>query len=164
MEDVIEKIQKITKQKSLRISEFMRDYDPLRSGSITSSQFLSSLSMLKVYLSQKEAKMLIEKYANPDKEGEVLWTKFADDIDVVFVVKHLEKREVRFPQVSLLRCLRALFDVSQHGHRIHSALSYQVFIFQGSISINIITKIFIFVKYFFIMRVTFVFIYYTDCK
>ena len=54
-----------------------------------------------------------------------------------------------YPQVSLLRCLRALFDVSQHGHRIHSALSYQVFIFQGSISINIITKIFIFVKYFF---------------
>lgn len=93
VEDVIEKIQKITKQKSLRISEFMRDYDPLRSGSITASQFLSSLSMLKVYLSQKEAKMLTEKYANPDKEGEVLWTKFADDIDIVFVVKNLEKRE-----------------------------------------------------------------------
>ena len=28
-EDVIEKIQKITLQRSLRISEFMRDYDPL---------------------------------------------------------------------------------------------------------------------------------------
>lgn len=92
VEDVIEKIQKITKQKSLRITEFMRDYDPLRSGSITAPQFLSSLSMLKIYLSKKEAKLLTEKYANPDKEGEVLWTKFADDIDIVFVVKNLEKR------------------------------------------------------------------------
>ena len=92
VDDVIEKIQKITKQKSLRISEFMRDFDPLRSGSITSSQFLRCLSIEKIYLSRKEADLLIQKYANPDKEGEVLWTKFADDIDIVFVVKHLEKR------------------------------------------------------------------------
>ena len=36
--------------------------------------------------------MLCNKYENPEpeKEGEVLWTKFADDIDIVFVVKHLE--------------------------------------------------------------------------
>ena len=76
VQDVIEKIQKVTKQKSLRISEFMRDYDPLRCGSITKSQFLSSLSMLKIYLSRKEAELLCEKYANPEKEGEVFWTKF----------------------------------------------------------------------------------------
>ena len=92
VQDVIEKIQKLTKQKSLRINEFMRDYDPLRSGSITRTQFLSSLSMLKVYLSRKEAELLCDKYANPEKENEVLWTKFADDIDIVFVVKNLEKR------------------------------------------------------------------------
>ena len=92
VQDVIEKIQKLTKQKSLRINEFMRDYDPLRSGSITRGQFLSSLSMLKIYLSRKEADLLCEKYTNPEKENEVLWTKFADDIDIVFVVKNLEKR------------------------------------------------------------------------
>ena len=70
----------------------MKDYNPLRSGSITKSQFLSSLSMLKLYLSRKEAELLCDKYANPEKEGEVLWTKFADDIDIVFVVKNLEAR------------------------------------------------------------------------
>ena len=48
--------------------------------------------MLKIYLSRKEAELLCDKYANPEKEGEVLWTKFADDIDIVFVVKNLEKR------------------------------------------------------------------------
>ena len=78
----------------LRINEFMRDYDPLRSDSITRAQFLSSLSQLKIYLSRKEAEMLCNKYENPEpgKEGEDLWTKFADDIDIVFVVKNLEKR------------------------------------------------------------------------
>ena len=93
VQDVVEKIQKAVKQKSLRINEFMKDYDPLRSGSITKSQFLSSLSMLKLYLSRKEAELLCDKYANPEKENEVLWTKFADDIDIVFVVKNLEMRD-----------------------------------------------------------------------
>ena len=65
VQDVVEKIQKIVKQKSLRINEFMKDYDPLRSGSITTYQFLSSLSMLKLYLSRKEAQLLCDKYANP---------------------------------------------------------------------------------------------------
>ena len=92
VQDVVEKIQKIVKQKSLRINEFMKDYDPLRSGSITIPQFLSSLSMLKLYLSRKEAQLLCDKYGNPEKEGEVLWTKFCDDIDIVFVVKNLEAR------------------------------------------------------------------------
>ena len=94
VEDVIEKIQKITLQRSLRISEFMRDYDPLKTGSITKTQFLESLSMLHLYLSRKEAELLCEKYANltPGRESEILWTKFADDIDIVFVIKNLEQR------------------------------------------------------------------------
>ena len=65
VQDVVEKIQKVVKQKSLRINEFMKDFDPLRSGSITKYQFLSSLSMLKIFLSRKEAELLCDKYANP---------------------------------------------------------------------------------------------------
>lgn len=71
----------------------MRDFDKLRSGSITSNQFLSCLSMMKIYLTNLESEMLINKYRNPDKEKEVLWRKFCDDIDEVFVIKNLEKRE-----------------------------------------------------------------------
>jgi Ca2+-binding EF-hand superfamily protein len=92
VDDVIEKIQKICKQKNTRISEFMRSYDKLRHGNITSNQFLESLSMSKIYLSQKEADMLITKYHNSEKQGFVNWRKFCDDIDVVFVVKELEKK------------------------------------------------------------------------
>ena len=76
----------------MRVSEFMRDFDKLRSGSITETQFLSCLSMMKIYLSQKESEMLTDKYRNPEKEKEILWRDFCDDIDNVFVVKKLEKR------------------------------------------------------------------------
>jgi hypothetical protein len=76
----------------MRVSEFMTDFDKLRSGSITETQFLSCLSMMKIYLSQKESEMLTEKYRNPEKNREILWRNFCDDIDQVFVVKKLEKR------------------------------------------------------------------------
>ena len=36
----------------------MREYDSLHSGIITRGQFLSSLSMLKIYFSMKEADLL----------------------------------------------------------------------------------------------------------
>jgi hypothetical protein len=70
----------------------MRDFDKLRSGSITDTQFLSCLSMMKIYLTHRESEMLIEKYTNPEKEKEVHWRHFCDDIDEVFVIKKLEKR------------------------------------------------------------------------
>ena len=71
----------------------MRDFDKLRSGSISETQFLSCLSMMKIYLTLKESELLIEKYRNHDKERDVFWKKFCDDIDEVFVIKKLEKRQ-----------------------------------------------------------------------
>jgi hypothetical protein len=91
-EDVIEKIQKLVKQKNIRISEFMRDHDKLRSGSITENQFFSSLSMMKIFLTKQEFSLLKEKYTNPERPGQILHKKFCDDIDEVFVIKTLEKR------------------------------------------------------------------------
>ena len=67
----------------------MREYDSLHSGIITRGQFLSSLSMLKINFSMKEADLLYEKYTNPEKEN--VMDKFADDIYIVLVVKTLKK-------------------------------------------------------------------------
>lgn len=93
LDDVLEKIQKIVKQKNIRISEFMRDFDKLRSGTITNNQFLSCLSMLKIFLTHKEADFLIQKYKNDEKENFINWKVFCDDIDKVFIIKKLEKSE-----------------------------------------------------------------------
>jgi hypothetical protein len=93
LQDVVEKIQKECKQKNIRIAEFMRDFDKLRSGSITKTQFLSCLSMLKIYLTLEESDLLFNKYKNQQKDTEINWKTFCDDIDTVFVVKNLEKRD-----------------------------------------------------------------------
>lgn len=71
----------------------MRDFDKLRSGTITTTQFLSCLSMLKIFLTHKESELLIQKYICTNKERFVLWKDFCDDIDKVFIIKNLEKRE-----------------------------------------------------------------------
>jgi hypothetical protein len=89
----MENIQKIVKQKNLRIGEFMRDFDSLRSGSITDTQFLSCLSMMKIYLTRRESDLLIAKYKNEEKSREVFWKQFCEDVDQVFVIKRLEKRD-----------------------------------------------------------------------
>lgn len=70
----------------------MRDFDKLRSGTITNTQFLSCLSMLKIFLTHKEAELLTNKYKCDYKENFVMWKIFCDDIDQVFVIKNLEKR------------------------------------------------------------------------
>ena len=70
----------------------MRDFDRHRCGSITETQFLSCLSMSKLFFSRKESELLINRYRNSEKEKEVLWRNFCDEIDQVFVVKELEKR------------------------------------------------------------------------
>ena len=130
-EDVIEKIQKITLQRSLRISEFMRDYDPLRSGSITKTQFLESLSMLHLYLSRQEAELLCEKYANltPGRENEILWTKFADDIDIVFVVKHLEQRND----------INEVLDITKKDFKLNEFLVILVTLFISALASKFLT-------------------------
>lgn len=70
----------------------MRDFDKLRSGTITNHQFLSCLSMIKIFLTQKESELLIEKYKSTEKENFVMWKVFTEDIDKVFIIKNLEKR------------------------------------------------------------------------
>ena len=95
LDDIIEKIQKIVKQKNIRIAEFMRDFDKLRSGTITNTQFLSCLSMLKIFLTHKESEMLIEKYKCNYKDTFVMWKGFCDDIDQVFIIKNLENEKIR---------------------------------------------------------------------
>lgn len=54
IEDVISRIRTLAKQQGIRISEFFRDFDRLRSGYITAAQFRIGLTMAKTPISQGE--------------------------------------------------------------------------------------------------------------
>lgn len=91
VDDVLARIRQKCKQQGIRISEFFRDFDRLRSGYITAAQFRIGLTMAKTQISQSEFEMLSRQFKAP-KEGEhVKWREFSDRVDEVFTTKGLEK-------------------------------------------------------------------------
>ena len=91
LEEVISKLQKKVKEQRIRVHEFLRDFDRLRSGSITSAQLRIGLNMAKLPLSNREFKILCENFACSKKPGWFRWRDFCDKIDEVFTVKGLER-------------------------------------------------------------------------
>jgi len=75
----------------VRISEFFRDFDRLRSGYITAAQFRIGLTMAKCPISQGEFEHLTNTFKAPKEGQHVKWREFSDQVDEVFTSKGLEK-------------------------------------------------------------------------
>lgn len=88
--DVEERIQTLVVMKRIRIGEFFRDYDKLRKGKVTPSQFKSVLSMLDFKMTDEEYQSLIEKYGTDD--AMVHYKEFVENIDSAFTIKGIDKK------------------------------------------------------------------------
>jgi Ca2+-binding EF-hand superfamily protein len=62
VEDILAKLRQTCKEQRIRIAEFFRDFDKLRSGYITEAQFRIGLNMSKIVLSGAEFKLLCETF------------------------------------------------------------------------------------------------------
>lgn len=91
VEDIIAKLRQCCKEQRIRISEFFRDFDKLRSGSITEAQFRIGLNMSKIVLSGKEFRALADRFQSPKEGSHILWREFSDCVDEVFTKKNLER-------------------------------------------------------------------------
>jgi Ca2+-binding EF-hand superfamily protein len=90
LDDVIARIRRNCSKSRLRLQEFFRDFDRLRSGNITKSQLRIGLSMAKIELSNSEFNLIAIQYVS-SKPDMVRWRDLCDDIDQVFAPKGLEK-------------------------------------------------------------------------
>lgn len=90
VEDALAKLRQFCKEQRIRISEFFRDFDKLRSGFITQAQFRIGLSMAKITLSGNEFNLLCEHFQG-NMNNQVRWRDFSDSVDEVFSKKGLEK-------------------------------------------------------------------------
>jgi len=91
VEDVLAKLRTFCKEQRIRIGEFFRDFDKLRSGFVTQAQFRIGLNMAKIVLSGNEFKCLTDHFQGKEA-SQVRWRDFSDSIEEVFTKKHLEKR------------------------------------------------------------------------
>jgi hypothetical protein len=78
VEDVIARIRTFCKQQRTRVAEFFRDFDKLRSGFITESQFRIGLNMAKIVLSSHEFEQLVQHFRAPKEGRHVRWREFSD--------------------------------------------------------------------------------------
>lgn len=73
--------------------DFFRDYDKLRSGLISETQFQSSISLAvekRAHLNQNDIKKLTEYYRQPD--GRIFYKDFVDSMDHAFNIPEFEKK------------------------------------------------------------------------
>lgn len=92
VEDCLARIRQMCSQQRIRIGEFFRDFDKLRSGYITNAQFRIGLNMAKCSISAQEFNMLCEFFKAPKEGQHIRWKDFCDKVDEVFTKKGLEKR------------------------------------------------------------------------
>jgi Ca2+-binding EF-hand superfamily protein len=99
--DVLSRIRRHWSQNRIRLDEFFRDFDKLRSGRITNTQFRTGMSMVKFDLSQSEFDILCTHYA-ADKINMMRWRDLWDDVDKIFTLKGIEKdatKKVDLPSI-----------------------------------------------------------------
>jgi len=92
-EDVMARLRATCSQNRIRIGEFFRDFDKLRTGFITNAQFRIGLSMAKMPISNPEFQLLCNAFSAGEKKAgdHVCWREFVDSVDAVFTKKNLEK-------------------------------------------------------------------------
>ncbi|CAH0582822.1 unnamed protein product [Chrysodeixis includens] len=91
--DLMLRVQEFVMQRRIRVSEFLRDYDPLNSGRIAPQQFRRAMDAMGLgsVLSQQELLCVMRHYLDPNDKERVCWRTFEDDCDQVFTIKELEK-------------------------------------------------------------------------
>lgn len=78
--------------KRVRIEEFFFDFDKLRRGKVTKSQFESILSMLNFNLTKEEFQSLADKYKTDDPDFFVNYKAFCHNINSAFTTYGIQKQ------------------------------------------------------------------------
>ncbi|KAJ3272592.1 hypothetical protein HDV01_005435 [Terramyces sp. JEL0728] len=92
MGDIVKMLQDHVVSKRIRISEFFKDFDKLRSYSIRKEEFVRGVSKIGYDMNENELETICNFYKDPKISGYCLWKKFADAIDEVFVTPNLESK------------------------------------------------------------------------
>eukprot|EP00297_Palpitomonas_bilix_P004846 CAMPEP_0113900364 /NCGR_PEP_ID=MMETSP0780_2-20120614/20628_1 /TAXON_ID=652834 /ORGANISM="Palpitomonas bilix" /LENGTH=674 /DNA_ID=CAMNT_0000892799 /DNA_START=313 /DNA_END=2337 /DNA_ORIENTATION=- /assembly_acc=CAM_ASM_000599 len=97
VQDILDNIKAKMYRDRVRSQEFFRDFDKLRAGVVSVSQFRIALSMSGVRLNETDFATLAGHYANHENPSMINWMKYVDDIESVFVQKGLERTPTAQP-------------------------------------------------------------------
>lgn len=132
IEVLVERLKLQELRERVRFHDLMMDFDPLRTGLISVPRFHACLNQGKVELSDREFRLLVDRYADENKKQDmsethlyskldtsdaipvIRWMDFYNDINEIYTTKGLEKtplKETHGPSLSTLRNLSIIDPV-----------------------------------------------------
>ena len=116
------KVKAIVARRRMRLYEFMKDYDKLKTGRVLEANFARALDLSGLGLKESEMTMLTQAYRSPLHPGFVDYSMFCEEIETIFTLKHLEKQPlvtpnqfkppVEWEQNTLAKEKEAIFDTA----------------------------------------------------
>lgn len=99
--DAEDRIRSIVVMKRIRIEEFFYDFDKLRKGRVTRTQFKAILSSLGLILTDNEYESLANKYQTNDPEKFFNYKAFVANINKAFTIQGIDKNpEIRVAPIA----------------------------------------------------------------
>lgn len=97
IESIMYKIKTKVVRAGIRVYEFMKDYDKLRTGRMLKTSFPRALDMCTLGLTVEEMKIVEYWYASADHPGYIDFYRFCEDVESSFTQKGLEKNPTVVP-------------------------------------------------------------------
>nr|XP_054773761.1 uncharacterized protein LOC129281858 [Lytechinus pictus] len=97
-ESIMEKVKTKVMKERMRVHEFMRNYDKLRTGRMLTENFRRSLDNAGLGLQPSEVDILIRTFQSPSDPKFVEWLLFSDHVESIFTLKNLEKDPLITPE------------------------------------------------------------------
>ncbi|XP_072165025.1 uncharacterized protein [Diadema setosum] len=98
VEGIMDKIKTKVMRERIRVLEFMRNYDKLRTGRMLKENFRRSLDNAGLGLQPSEVEILIQVFEWPEDTCFVQYLDFNNEVESIFTLKNLEKAPLVTPQ------------------------------------------------------------------
>ncbi|KAK7507459.1 hypothetical protein BaRGS_00001394 [Batillaria attramentaria] len=91
LEKILLKIKTKVSKERIRVEDFMKDYDKLRSGRMLKTSFRRAVTLARLDLYESELAMIEDKYQSAHDPDYIDYKRFCDEIESIFTTKELEK-------------------------------------------------------------------------
>jgi len=100
LEGLMDKLRSRVLVRKLRINDFFKEFDRLRSGYCSKAHFRSAMGVANLNLTEAELGLLEEAYGHPNAEDKFAWVDFSEALLLVFNQRNLEKQPLTDGQLT----------------------------------------------------------------
>ncbi|KAJ3380738.1 hypothetical protein HDU92_005792 [Lobulomyces angularis] len=102
-EQILTKLRYQSSTKRIRVAEYFKDFDKLRSYHVKKEEFIRGLNRIGLDFSQEELELVAEHYKSEEKKDLCKWKEFEKDIEIVFGETGLEAKPTVVPRKEVVQ-------------------------------------------------------------